>query len=259
MCYIHMFIHAEFKIINMLLKERRSKYKPTYALSYSHIFPRCKWTHRKWKDMNVYSFNLNYCLIHLSHLRLFTVCFGILFVSLNTKCSHFFMFIRRDLKKCLVMWMWFNVPDTHWSTRVWPPCFRHRPGAGALQRVAGAGSVSHRQHGHVLQPALRQSESTFIWPLEVDLESFNSVHFIQANVTNYKLPSEGFSTWTHTTSLTFDLSHRIRKNSQEIEKTFTGKKVKNPSGEQQRRTPPPPLQDGENNIRHVYNTCNSSP
>jgi len=38
MCYIHIFIHAEFKIINMLLKEKRSKYKPAYALLYSHIF-----------------------------------------------------------------------------------------------------------------------------------------------------------------------------------------------------------------------------
>jgi len=36
------------------------------------------------------------------------------------------------------------------------------------------------------------------------------------------------------TSLTFDLSHRIRKNSPKIEKkTFTGKKGKNLSGEQQ--------------------------
>jgi len=38
-------------------------------------------------------------------------------------------------------------------------------------------------------------------------------------------------------------SHRIRNNSQEIEeKTFTGKKGKKPSGEQQRKIP---LQDGQ--------------
>jgi len=37
-------------------------------------------------------------------------------------------------------------------------------------------------------------------------------------------------------------SHRIRNNSQEIEKQFSGKKGKKPSGEQQRRIP---LQDGQ--------------
>jgi len=43
MCYIHMCIHAEFKIINMLLKERRSKYKPANALNTrSANFSRCK-------------------------------------------------------------------------------------------------------------------------------------------------------------------------------------------------------------------------
>jgi len=38
MCYIQIFIYAEFEIINVLLKEKRSKYKPAYALSY-------EWTH----------------------------------------------------------------------------------------------------------------------------------------------------------------------------------------------------------------------
>jgi len=33
-CYNHMFICVEFQIINMFLKERRSKYKPAYVLSY---------------------------------------------------------------------------------------------------------------------------------------------------------------------------------------------------------------------------------
>jgi len=32
-CYNHMFIYAEFEIINMFFKERRSKYKPAYALN----------------------------------------------------------------------------------------------------------------------------------------------------------------------------------------------------------------------------------
>jgi len=32
-CYIHMFIYTEFKIIHMFLKGRRSKYKPAYAKS----------------------------------------------------------------------------------------------------------------------------------------------------------------------------------------------------------------------------------
>jgi len=37
MCYNHMFIYAEFKIMNVCFKERRSKYKPTYALN-THNF-----------------------------------------------------------------------------------------------------------------------------------------------------------------------------------------------------------------------------
>jgi len=34
-------------------------------------------------------------LVHLYNLRLYTVCFGIIIVSLNTTCSHFFMFTLR--------------------------------------------------------------------------------------------------------------------------------------------------------------------
>jgi len=33
--------------------------------------------------------------IHLGHLSLYTVCFGILIISLNTKCYHFFMYTLR--------------------------------------------------------------------------------------------------------------------------------------------------------------------
>jgi len=36
-CYNHMFIYAEFEIINMFFKERRSKYKPAYALDTQHF------------------------------------------------------------------------------------------------------------------------------------------------------------------------------------------------------------------------------
>jgi len=53
------------------------------------------------------------------------------------------------------------------------------------------------------------------------------------------------TTWS--TSLTFDLSHRIRKNSP-WKILSQGKKVKIPSGEQRRRIP---LQDGGKNRRHV--------
>jgi len=35
-CY-HMFIYAEFKIINTFFKESRSKYKPAYALYTQHF------------------------------------------------------------------------------------------------------------------------------------------------------------------------------------------------------------------------------
>jgi len=83
-------------------------------------------------------------------------------------------------------------------------------------------------------------------------------------------PSKGqraFTVCTRTTSLTFDLPHRIRKTSQELEeKNFhMGKKVKNPSGEQQRSIP---LQDGHNtsmscdqsyiNTSNEYECMNSS-
>jgi len=37
MCYNHMFIYAEFEIINMFFKERRSNYKPAYALNTQHF------------------------------------------------------------------------------------------------------------------------------------------------------------------------------------------------------------------------------
>jgi len=33
----HMFIYAEFEIINRIFKERRSKYKPAYALNTQHF------------------------------------------------------------------------------------------------------------------------------------------------------------------------------------------------------------------------------
>jgi len=66
----------------------------------------------------------------------------------------------------------------------------------------------------------------------------------------YVFASEGFTICTHTTSLTFDLSHWINKNSPNIKKiNFQGgKKVKNPSEEQQRRIR---LQDGQKNRCHV--------
>jgi len=37
MCYNHMFIYAKFEIINMFVKERRSKYKPAIALNTQHF------------------------------------------------------------------------------------------------------------------------------------------------------------------------------------------------------------------------------
>jgi len=73
--------------------------------------------------------------------------------------------------------------------------------------------------------------------------NINSIQFsLFYTAQNYKCASAGFTICTRTISLTFDLSHRIRKNSQEIEekKLSQGKKVKNPSGEQQKRIP---LQD----------------
>jgi len=37
LCYNHMFIYAEFEIIYMFFKERRSKYKPAYALNTRNV------------------------------------------------------------------------------------------------------------------------------------------------------------------------------------------------------------------------------
>jgi len=60
----------------------------------------------------------------------------------------------------------------------------------------------------------------------------------------------GFTICTHTTSLTFDLTsdqEKLPRNGRR--KNFhREKKVKKPSGEQQRRIP---LQDGQNNRCHV--------
>jgi len=57
-------------------------------------------------------------LIHLSLLRLYTLCFRILIVSLNTTFSHFFT-------KCLVMEMWFKVLEKSWNPigqHAYDPC-----------------------------------------------------------------------------------------------------------------------------------------
>jgi len=44
-CYNHMFIYGEYEIINMFFKERRSKYKPAYALD-THSFQNCSCLYR---------------------------------------------------------------------------------------------------------------------------------------------------------------------------------------------------------------------
>jgi len=44
-CYNHMFIYAKFEIINVFFKERRSKYKPAYALNTLH-FQKCSCLYR---------------------------------------------------------------------------------------------------------------------------------------------------------------------------------------------------------------------
>jgi len=78
------------------------------------------------------------------------------------------------------------------------------------------------------------------WQRRVSIQ-FNSVYFIQPNITNYVFASVGFTICTHTTSLTFDLTLDQEKLSKKRKSLFTGKKGKKPSGEQQRRIP---LRDG---------------
>jgi len=54
---------------------------------------------------------------------------------------------------------------------------------------------------------------------------FNSVYFVSPDITNYKFPSAGFTTCTHTTSLTFDLTSDQEKLPRNIfKKTFTREK-----------------------------------
>jgi len=64
-----------------------------------------------------------------------------------------------------------------------------------------------------------------------------SVYFIKANITNYEFASERFTICTHTTSLTFDLTSNQEKLKKIGTQLSRRKKVKNPSGEQQRRIP----------------------
>jgi len=68
-------------------KKRRGSYGRGKSGKVLEIFfLKCsKWMHLNGKDIQVY------CLINLCNLKLFTVCFGILFVSLSTTFSHFFM------------------------------------------------------------------------------------------------------------------------------------------------------------------------
>lgn len=56
-------------------------------------------------------------------------------------------------------------------TGLWLRCdSRYRQSSGSVQQVEGPGSVSHRQHGHFLQPALRQSECSLFHQLGRCLE-----------------------------------------------------------------------------------------
>jgi len=56
------------------------------------------------------------------------------------------------------------------------------------------------------------------------VESFNSVYFIQPNITNEKFSSEGFTVCTHMTSLTFDLTSDQEQLPRNPKNPFRGKK-----------------------------------
>jgi len=90
-----------------------------------------------------------------------------------------------------------------------------------------------RIHRHTLgEPVCGWFDSRFWTPLPKH-SVFNSVYFL-----NYKFTSEGFTICTHTASLTFDLTSDQEK----LPRKRRRKKVKKPSGEQQRRIP---LQNGQ--------------
>ncbi|TNN35440.1 hypothetical protein EYF80_054401 [Liparis tanakae] len=98
----------------MLLKEQRSKSKPPYALLYSQR------TFFRAASERTFTEKTNICILLITivsficHLRFYTVCFGILFVSLNTTFSHFFMFKPR-FQNILIMEIWSKVLETYWS------------------------------------------------------------------------------------------------------------------------------------------------
>jgi len=111
-----------FWIMNMLLKEWRSKYKPACALNSSSThFSCCKWMHLNWKDIQWIFFEPNYWF------------------------SHFFLGIHWYFTTFLVMNIWFNVLQIYWSTCVCP-----------LQRVH-VGDCSPAPSPTLYQPTIEHS------------------------------------------------------------------------------------------------------
>jgi len=87
----------------MFLKERREKYEPAYIRSFTlaaHIFRTASERTVTEKTLMFYSFHQTI----ISHsFELFTACFGILFVRLNTTFSHFFVLYTEISQN---VWSW---------------------------------------------------------------------------------------------------------------------------------------------------------
>jgi len=90
---------------------------------------------------------------------------------------------------------------------------------------------------------IKESATEYGWSIEKHkpvnavqqyCNNIHPVYFVQPTITNDKCASEGFTICSHTTSLTFDLT------SDQEQLPRNRKKVKKPTGEQQRRIP---LQD----------------
>jgi len=107
MCYNHLFIYTEFEISDMFFKERRSKYKPAYALN-THNVLHCSCLYRDFSlvmeiCLKVMEIHWSKCvrtlfipIVDFCHLRLIFLCHHVVFSALvNVRYTGAFMSAAR--------------------------------------------------------------------------------------------------------------------------------------------------------------------